>query len=271
MSSVGIEARICYEANAHYLPGELPWDGRLRRIAEAGFTTVEILFPQRQSLDELEALLRRYALHLALIDTESDPEYPRGHLSIPDAEDRFWYRLDEALAICRRLGARRINVLAGRRIPGVPYAKQLDVAVDRLRRAGARAAEDGIMLLVEALNDHDNPGYFVSRSSEGIALIDAVGLPNVRFQHDFYHLQVMEGNLIDTFRANVAKIGHVQIGDAPGRVMPGLGEINFANVLKAVEDSDYTGYIGLEYRPPADGSDPFVWLPREKRGRFLKE
>jgi hydroxypyruvate isomerase len=268
---VGNTDQICYEANAHYLPGDLPWDERLRKIAEAGFTTVEILFPQRQNLDELESLLRRYHLRLALIDTESDPEYPRGHLSMPEAEDRFWYRMDEAMAICRRLGARRINVLAGRHIPGVEHARQMDVAVDRLRRAGARAADEGIMLLVEALNDHDNPGYFVTRSSEGVALIDAVGLPNVRFQHDFYHMQVMEGNLIETFRANVAKIGHVQVGDAPGRVMPGLGEINIVTVLKAVEDSGYTGYVGLEYRPPADGSDPFAWLPREKRGRVLRE
>lgn len=265
------EDRICYEANAHYLPGELPWDERLRRIAEAGFRTVEILFPQRQDLAQLETLLRRYDLRLALIDTESDADYPRGHLAMPDAEERFWYRLNEALAICRRLGARRINVLAGRHLPGVPHAQQFAIAVDRLRRAGERAAEDGVMLLVEALNNHDNPGYFVSRSSEGIALVDAVGLPNVRFQHDFYHLQVMEGNLIETFRANVTKIGHLQVGDAPGRVMPGLGEINLVNVLKVVEASEYRGYVGLEYRPPTDGSDPFAWLPREKRGRILQE
>ena len=62
--------KICYEANATYLPGDVAWDRRLREIAEAGFTTVEILFPQRQDLDELEALLRTYDLRLALIDTE---------------------------------------------------------------------------------------------------------------------------------------------------------------------------------------------------------
>lgn len=268
---MGNAHRICYEANAHYLPGELPWDERLRRIAEAGFSTVEILFPQRQNLDELESLLHRYSLRLALIDTESDEEYPRGHLSAPEAEDRFWYRMNEALGICRRLGARRINVLAGRHIPSLPHAQQVEIAADRLRRAGARAAEDGIMLLVEALNDHDNPGYFISRSSEGLALVDAVSLPNVRFQHDFYHMQVMEGNLIETFQTNVSKIGHLQVGDAPGRIMPGLGEINLVNILKAVEESAYVGYVGLEYRPPADGSDPFAWLPREKRGRVLAE
>ncbi len=263
--------KICYEANATYLPGEMAWEARFREIAEAGFTTVEILFPQRQDLDELEALLKKYDLRLALIDTEFDPEFPRGHLSAPEAEERFWCRLDEALAIAKRLGARRINVLAGKRVPTMPRQKQLDVAIDRLRRAGARAADQGVMLLVEALNDQDNPGYFINRSSEGIELVDAVGLPNVKYQHDFYHAQVMDGRLIETFREIVGKIGHLQVGDAPGRQTPGLGEINLTNVLQAVEESSYRGYIGLEYRPPADGSDPFCWLPREKRGFVLDE
>src|SRR5437016_6748154 len=150
--------RICYEANASYLPGDFSWEERLRRLAEAGFATVEILFPQRQNLDELEVLLRTYNLRLALIDTEFDPEFPRGHLSAPEAEDRFWYRLDEALGIARRFGARRINVLAGRRVATLPREKQVDVAIDLLRRAGPRAAEQGVMLLVEALNDKDSPG-----------------------------------------------------------------------------------------------------------------
>lgn len=263
--------QICYEANATYLPGDLPWEERLRQIADAGFNTVEILFPQRQNLDELEALLRKYRLQLALIDTEWDPDYPRGHLAAPEAEDRFWFRLDEALGIAQRLGAKRINVLAGKRIPDLSREQQIAIAAERLRRAGARAAERGAMLLVEALNDRDNPGYFVTTSAEGVALIDAVDLPNVRFQHDFYHMQVMEGNLITTFRSIVDKIGHIQVADAPGRIMPGLGEINLSNILKEVEASPYRGYVGLEYRPPAAGLDPFAWLPREKRGWRLDE
>jgi hydroxypyruvate isomerase len=262
---------VCYEVNATYLPGDYSWEEKFRRIAEAGFTTVEVLFPQRENLDELEALLKRFNLSLALIDTEWDDAYPRGHLSAPDADERFWYRFDEAVAIATRLGATRINVLAGRHDPTQEPARQFDVAVGRLRQASAKVAASGIMLLVEALNSKDNPGYFISRSAEGVKLIDAVNLPNVRFQHDFYHMQVMEGSLIETFQKNVGRIGHIQVGDAPGRLTPGTGEINVPNVLKAVEESTYRGYIGLEYRPPADGSDPFAWLPLEKRGYRLRE
>src|SRR5258707_3781795 len=119
---------ICYEVNATYLPGDFTWEEKFRRIAEAGFTTVEVLFPQRQNLDELEELLRRFGLTLALIDTEWDDEYPRGHLAAPEAEDRFWYRFDEAVGIAKRLGARRINILSGRPDPAVEPERQIDVA-----------------------------------------------------------------------------------------------------------------------------------------------
>lgn len=263
--------KIGYAANATWLPGEYAWDERLRRIADAGFKAVEILFPQRQNLDELDRLLKTYDLRLVLIDTEFEPRYPRGHLAMPEAEEQFWYRLDEALSIARRFGARRINVLAGTRVPGLEREEQLAVAVERLRQAAPRAAVDGITLLVEALNTVDNPGYFVSTSREGVTLVDAVGAPNVRFQHDFYHMQVMEGNLIETFKAIAPKIGHLQVADAPGRIMPGLGEINLPNILKVVEASSYRGYVGLEYRPPPGDADPFAWLPREKRGCVLSE
>jgi hydroxypyruvate isomerase len=263
---------LCYDVNATYLPaGDLPWEERLRRIAEAGFTAVEILYPQRQNLDELATLLARYRLRLVLLNTEPDPEYPRGHLVMPEAEARFWARFDEALITAKRLGARRIHVLSGKRIPVLPREQQVSVAVDRLRRAGARAADEGITLLIEMLNEHDTPGDFVTHSADGLEIVDAVGLPNVRFQHDFYHMQVMEGNLIESFRAHAAKVGHIQVADAPGRQMPGRGEINLLNVLRAVEATGYHGYAGLEYWPPPDESDPFAWLPVEWRGRTLDE
>lgn len=261
---------ICYEVNATYLPsGDLSWSERFRQIAEAGFTTVEVLFPQRQDQDELEALLQTYHLDLALIDTESDPDNPRGHLSIPGAEERFWFRFNEALGIARRLGARRINVLGGLRVPEVSVEEQTAIMVDRLQRAAPIAAADGIMILFEGLNTRDNPGFFMTHSQNGFAVVDAVGEPNVRFQYDFYHMQIMEGDLTETFRKNVDKIGHIQVADPPARLAPGTGEINYASVLRAVEESTYHGYIGLEYRPHPDGRDPFSWLAPEKRGRRL--
>jgi len=94
-----------------------------------------------------------------------------------------------------------------------------------------------------------------------------VGEPNVRFQYDCYHMQRMEGQLIDTLTKNLEWIGHVQLADVPGRHEPGTGEVNYANVLAALEGAGYDGFVGLEYRPSGKTEDSLGWLPREARGR----
>ena len=88
----------------------------------------------------------------------------------------------------------------------------------------------------------------------------------MKFQYDVYHLQIMEGNLIETMTRNAADIGHVQIGDVPGRHEPGSGEINYPNVLAALDRAGFDGYVGLEY-VPAGETEPGLdrWLPRAER------
>ncbi len=70
---------------------------------------------------------------------------------------------------------------------------------------------------------------------------------------------------MNTIRANIAHIGHVQIADNPGRHQPGTGEINYRFVLGALEAAGYEGYVGLEYLPDPDTASSFGWLPRDRR------
>jgi len=64
---------------------------------------------------------------------------------------------------------------------------------------------------------------------------------------------------------NLEWIDHVQVADVPGRHEPGTGEINYANVLQALERSGYETYVGLEYRPSKSTEASLAWLPREAR------
>ncbi len=255
--------------NVSYLMPDLPIDERLRRVRDAGFKYFEWLFPQRIDLQQLVRLKDEFGLTMVLLDAEVDAENPRGHLSNPDTGDAFFARLDEAVEIARVTGARLINTLCGLRLPGVERQRQVDSMVSRLRQASALAESEGITILIEALNHFDNPGYFVTNSKDGFEIVDAVDSPNVKFQYDLYHMQLMEGNLINTVRNNLDKIGHIQLADVPGRLPPRDGEINFPNVLKAIEEAGYHGFVGLEYRAPADNQDPFAWLSPEARRRTL--
>jgi hydroxypyruvate isomerase len=84
-------------------------------------------------------------------------------------------------------------------------------------------------------------------------MIDRVGSPNVKLLFDIYHVQIMEGNLIDNIRSNIDRIGHFHIGDVPRRHEPGTGEINYRNVFKAIYElgDRFQGSAALEYSPLA--------------------
>jgi hydroxypyruvate isomerase len=71
----------------------------------------------------------------------------------------------------------------------------------------------------------------------------------VKLLYDAYHMQIMEGNVIDTIREVAPTIGHFHIADVPGRNQPGTGELNYTNILKALKDTGYRGIVGFEFTP----------------------
>jgi hydroxypyruvate isomerase len=250
-----------YSANISTLWRDIPLRERLDKASNARFHAVEFLFVAPFGLQALIAGKEEFGLEIALFDLDiGDPTFRTGYgyLCRPEGEQQFLDSVDEALDAATFLGCHRINALVGRETPGVPWERQRDLVVERLRRVAPVAAEVGVVLLVEAISTHLLPGYLVNYSRQALEIVDLVGHPNVRFQYDVYHMQLMEGNLISTLRANVAKIAHVQIADVPGRHEPGTGEINYPNVLKALEETGYRGYVGLEYVPL--GPDPFAWM-----------
>lgn len=258
-----------YAANLTMLWNEVPFLERFERAAAGGFRAVEFLFAHDVDQAAVARELERHGLELVLFDPEAGDfrAGDRGYLCDPRRREHLQKTIDDAIATARRLGCHRLNVLAGNRVDGVPDAEMRRTMVENLRAAAPRAQAAGITLLIEALNTWESPRYVLDRSRLGLELVREVGESNVRFQYDCYHLQRMEGQLIDGLTANLEWIGHVQIADVPGRHEPGTGEINYPNVLGALEAAGYGGYVGLEYRPSGATEASLAWLPREARAR----
>ena len=180
---------------------------------------------------------------------------PGGMLTEPATHAEFLEGVRDSCALANRLGAGVLIVLAGNERSGIPRAQQRQHVIEALRQAAPLAEAAGVTLALEPLNTRVNhAGYFLTSAAEGFAIIRAVGSERVRLLYDVYHQQISEGFLIETITANIAQIGHIHVADVPGRHEPGTGEINYANVLRAIDESGYAGYIGLEFVPQA-GTD----------------
>jgi hydroxypyruvate isomerase len=115
------------------------------------------------------------------------------------------------------------------------------------------------MLLIEPINTRDRPRYFLNRAEQAAGIIDQVGAPNLKMQFDFYHLQIMGGDLVRRFEKFLPWVGHVQIAGVPSRAEPDEGEVNYPAILAAVERLGYTGWVSGEYKPRGRTEEGLAW------------
>jgi hydroxypyruvate isomerase len=258
-----------FSVNVSILFKEVPFLERFGRASEAGFSAIEFWWPSGEDLGGVERAVRDAGLEVALFNFDAGdmPAGDRGLVSDPEREQRFRENVPVALELAQSLGCRRMNVLAGHEIEGMDREEQLALARENVRFAAERAEAADVTVMVEAVNTFENGPYLLYTTGQAAEFVRSVGRENVKIQHDFYHMQRMEGNLVANLREHVGSIGHVQIADSPGRGEPGTGEIHHPYVLAALEDLGYDGYVGLEYNPTTQTTEEsFNWLPRDLRG-----
>ena len=125
--------------------------------------------------------------------------------------------------------------------------------LENLKRAGEIAEKNGVTIVLEALNSlYNHKGYYLDSSYVGFEIMKAVDCPNIKLLYDCYHMQLMEGNLVNSIRDNIDYIGHFHSAGVPGRHELHLGETNYPFVIKAADEAGYDKYFGFEYWPTYD-------------------
>jgi len=223
----------------------LPLADRVAKVKEAGYDAVEFWGWQNKDLDALEKACHTHGVQVAGFCVD-----PMGRLVDPETHETFLQGVEASLAQAVRFGTKALIVTVGQEREGIPRAEQKAAIISALRRAAPLAEKRGVALCVEPLNILvDHKGYFLSTTDEAVEIIRAVDSPSVKLLYDVYHQQITEGNLIARIKEHAPIIGHVHIADVPGRHEPGTGEINYANVFKAIDEAGYQGFVGLEFRP----------------------
>jgi 2-dehydrotetronate isomerase len=122
--------------------------------------------------------------------------------------------------------------------------------IDEGNRRPFAAAADGIAILIEALNDRNNPGYFITHQLEAVEIVRRVDRPNVAVQPEYYHAQIMDGDLTSLTERMAGSFGHVQIVSVRGRHEPDRGEIRYG----------HGGWIGCDYHPAGATEAGLDWF-----------
>ncbi len=255
-----------FSANLSFLFPEHDFLDRFGAAARAGFSGVEFHFPYAHEKAVLAEVVMTSGVEVVLFNLPAGnwAAGDRGIACHPERKAEFQDGVGRAIEYAAALGCTQLNCLAGAVPPGLTFRERaLETLVDNLRFAAAVTQRADIRLLMEPLNTRDNPGYLVPTTREALQVIDAVDSRNLFLQYDVYHAQVMEGDLVRTLEQNIARIGHIQVADNPGRHEPGTGEINFPFLFARLQQLGYAGWIGCEYAPSGgtgETLDSFRWL-----------
>jgi len=251
-----------FSANLTMMFNEVDFLGRFERASKAGFKGVEFLFPYEWERKELAEKLDKHGLEQVLYNLPAGNWLAgeRGIACLPGRVEEFQEGVGLAIEYAKTLRCPRLNCIAGITPKDVPAEKVRQTMVDNLRFAATALEKEGIRLLVEPLNNQDIPEFYLVHTQDALRLLAEVNHANLWLQYDIYHMQIMEGNLTRTILDNLARIAHIQLGDNPGRHEPGTGEINYANLLRFIDEAGYDGWIGCEYKPAGVTEDGLEWV-----------
>jgi hydroxypyruvate isomerase len=250
-----------FAANLSMMFNELPFPERFAAAAKAGFRAVEFLFPYEHAPSDVADWLRKSELENVLFNLPpGDWPNERGLASLPGREAEFRDSVDTALTYAKALGTKRLHVMAGLVPDGADRKERIERYVANLRYAARAFAPHGIAALIEPINGRDMPGYLLSTQADAHAIRERVNEPNLKVQMDFYHAQIVEGDLSMKLKRYIDHVGHVQIASVPLRHEPDEGELNNAHLMALLDALGYQGWVGCEYRPKGRTEDGLGWL-----------
>jgi hydroxypyruvate isomerase len=236
---------------------EVLFEDRFRLTKESGFDTIEFWAWKDKDILKIKELCQAYDLKIASFSGDQD-------FSMVDESQKEDYIsfVEESIEIARFLSCDNLvihsNALGENGIVindyfNISHTKKITVMFDVLQTLAAKAEKANITLVLEALNTLvDHPGNFLTSTQESAELIRLVNSSYIKILYDIYHMQIMEGNIINTLKEYIDTIGYIHIADVPGRHEPGTGEINFTKVMKTLNNLKYKGIIGFELTPLQD-------------------
>jgi hydroxypyruvate isomerase len=223
----------------------IPLDQLCAYAAQIGLKGIDLL-----SVEEFETP-RRYGL-ICTMGQAGGGTIPDA-LNRPEHHDAIETAFRANIPLAAKAGVPNVITFSGVR-RGMTDDEGARNTIAGLNRVKKIAEDNGVIICLELLNSKVNhPDYMCDHTAWGVRVVQEVNSPNVKLLYDIYHMQIMEGDLIASIRANLAWIGHFHTGGVPGRhELDNTQEVQWDGVMRAIADAGFKGYVAHEFLPVRD-------------------
>ncbi len=229
---------------------------QIKFMADQGFRAMEDNWMKIRDVETQTRVgreLQRQDMKMGVIVNTMTYAEPTFVLNDRTERERLMQEVRETAEVARRVGATHVTTLSGTAHPSLPRDYQTANMIENLKWAGEVAAEEGIVLALEPINHKGWAGAFLTEIGHAYLMTRSVDLPSVKILYDFWHQQIHAGDLIENLDLAWDEIGYFQIADNPGRVEPGVGEINFRPIMRRIAERGFDGIIGMEFDNSIEG------------------
>ena len=218
---------------------------------EFGLQSIELLAPK-----DIE-VVQKHGMTCALV---SNPVVPTEAGVKVGGIAKAWNRVEhhkallaayeERIAATKKLGLDNVICFSGNR-DGMDDEQGMKNCAEGLKKLMPIAEKHGVTVTMELLNSKVNhKDYMCDHTVWGAELCDMVGSDQFKLLYDIYHMQIMEGDVIDTINKYQSYISHYHTGGVPGRnEIDDTQELYYPAIMKAIQKTGYKGYVAQEFIP----------------------
>ena len=221
--------------------GDIALDDFAKACADMGLESVELLWEKDW------AIVKKHGLKCA-VGYATDYGIPKGFNHIAN-HAKLIADFERMIPIAAEAGIPNLICFSGNREGQNDNVGMVNCAIG-LRKLMPLAEKHGVTIIMELLNSYGHTDYQCDKTSWGVALCEMVGSERLKLLYDIYHMQIMEGNIVDTIKKNIRYIGHVHTGGVPGRhELDDTQELHYPAIMRALVAAGYKGFVGQEFVP----------------------
>ena len=247
-----------FSANLGFLWSERPLPDAIHAAKAAGFDAVECHWPYETPAEDVKVALDETGLPMLGLNTIRGNPCENGLASLTGRSVEARAAIDQAIRYADIVDAGAIHVMAGfgtGPAARATFEENLEYATSRTHRT----------ILIEPLNRHDAPGYFLQTTGQAAGIIHSIGAPNLRLMFDCYHVGRSEGDILTRLDDLLPLIGHIQFASVPDRGAPDHGELNYVEIFAHIATLGWRMPLGAEFKP-RDDDEISRWLTAFRSG-----